>query len=322
MSIATPHWLEPTAADLIHQFLDEKLGHALLIQGPIGVGKHWLAKQLSNALACTQLGQTNDHPCGACHGCQLFQNGTHPDCFYVEPPEDGRRILVDQVRELIDQLILTPSVSRYRVGVLTLAESMTEQAANSLLKTLEEPPNDVWLILVSNSPQNLLPTIRSRCQSVVIGPPPASTAMAWLQEHHPQSDSQDLELALRMSAGAPLLALKKLAEGQVEAADLVLTRLEALASGSNTEANLDQTWGEDADTIWPLLAFWVSELARAPYESAADQRLKDLSNRAKSSDWSSLWSAALNGVSLVGSGRRHDLLMTPWLLDWTSKFKN
>ena len=321
MSIVTPHWLEPKASHLIGQLRDEQLGHALLIQGPIGVGKHWLADQLSNALACTQWEQTTGVPCGQCQGCQLYQNGTHPDCFYVEPPEAGHHILVDQVRELIAQLMLTPSVSRYRVGILTLAESMTEEAANALLKTLEEPPNDVWLLLVSHSPQNVLPTIRSRCQGVVIAPPAPSLAMNWLQEHHPDGDQKTLELALRMSSGAPLLALEKLTNGLVETADEVLERLHALASGSDIQANLDQTWGDDASTIWPLLAFWVSELARAPHEPSADPRLIDLSNRAKSSDWSSLWSAALNGVSLVGSGRRHDLLMTPWLLDWTSRFK-
>lgn len=240
----------------------------------------------------------------------------------MEPPEEGRHILVDQVREFIDQLILTPSVSRYRVGILTLAEGMTEGAANSLLKTLEEPPNDVWLILISNSPQNVLPTIRSRCQSLPVAPPNTSVAMAWLQEHHPESDLSQLELALKMASGAPLLALEMLANGRIEAADEVLGRLEELASGSDIPVGLDQVWGENASSIWPLLAFWVSELARAPYEPSADQRLKDLSNRAKSSDWSSLWSAALNGVSLLGSGRRHDLLMTPWLLDWASKFRN
>lgn len=321
MTTAIPHWLEPTASTLIRQLLQEQLGHAPLIQGPVGVGKLWLANVLAGALLCTEPQASDGSACGRCHACQLLQSGTHPDYFFVEPPEPGRQILVDQVRELIEQLVLTPSIGRYRLGLITPAENMNESAANALLKTLEEPPNNVWLILVSHSPQRLLPTIRSRCQKVPIGPPDQTVALAWLHEQQPQVGEKEIDLALRMSSGGPLLALESLCSGQVEQADLVLDRLLQLSKGQGVAVDLADEWGRDASTIWPLLAFWISQLSLAPHEAAADQRLRQLADKAISNDWSSLWSGALEGVRLLGTGRRQDLLMAAWTLEWASKFK-
>lgn len=321
--MVTPHWLEPTASSLIRQLRQEQLGHAPLIQGPAGVGKKWLANVLAGTLLCTEPQSSDGRACGRCHACQLHQNGTHPDCFFVEPSEPGRQILVDQIRELVDQLVLTPSIGRFRLGLITPAENMNDSAANALLKTLEEPPNNVWLILVSHSPQRLLPTILSRCQKVPIGPPSQSVGMAWLQDQQPDCSDRESDLALRMSSGAPLLALEKLSLGQVETADLVLDQLHQLAVGESMALDLAERWGsEQASTVWPLLAFWISELSLAPHESMADHRLKDLSHKATSNNWSSLWSGALEAIGSLGTGRRQDLLMSAWLLEWAGSFKN
>ncbi|HEY7906578.1 MAG TPA: DNA polymerase III subunit delta' [Wenzhouxiangella sp.] len=323
MSTASPHWLEPTASSLIGQLRQEQLGHAPLIQGPAGVGKKWLANVLAGALLCTEPQASGGNACGRCHACQLHQNGTHPDYFFVEPPEPGRQILVDQVRELVDQLVLTPSIGRYRLGLIAPAENMNDSAANALLKTLEEPPDNVWLILVSHSPQRLLPTIRSRCQKVPIGPPSRSIGMAWLQEQQPDCSERACDLALRMSSGAPLLAFEKLSLGHVEAADLVLDQLHQLAMGECAALGLADRWAnEQASIIWPLLAFWISELSLAPHESMADHRLKNLSHKAASNDWAFLWSGALEAIASLGTGRRQDLLMSAWLLEWADSFKN
>lgn len=323
MTTSIPHWLEPTASGLIRQLRQEQLGHAPLIQGPVGVGKRWLADVLAATLLCTEPEASDGRACGRCHACQLHQNGTHPDLFVIEPPEPGRQILVDQVRALVDQLVLTPAIGRYRLGLITPAENMNESAANALLKTLEEPPNNVWLILVSNSPQRLLPTIRSRCQTVPIGPPSQSLGMAWLLEQQPECGEREMALALRMSSGAPLMALEKLSAGHVEMADLVLNQLHQLAMGEGVGLQLAEAWGNDqASTIWPLLAFWISELSLASHDAHADHRLKALSDRAISNDWSSLWSGALEAIGLLGTGRRQDLLLAAWLLEWVAHFKN
>lgn len=321
MSQQTPTWLESTATTLIRQAREDKLGHAPLLQGPVGVGKVWLANALASALLCAGPDRVDGSACGRCHACQLNQNGTHPDCFVVEPAESGRQILVDQVRELLEQLALTPSIGRYRLGVVMPAENMNESAANALLKTLEEPPNDVWLILVSHSPQRLLPTIRSRCQKVIIGPPDKGIGMAWLQAQAPEKSETEIDLALRMSSGAPLLALDKLATGQVEKADLVLDQLHQLALGKATPHAVASIWGEDPETVWPLLAFWISELSVSGHAPASDQRLQELVQKSSSNDSSSLWSAALQGVGLLGTGRRADLLLAAWALEWRGRFK-
>jgi DNA polymerase-3 subunit delta' len=140
--------------------------HALLITGPPNVGKGTLARSLAQALLCT-----DDHrPCGNCRACRLVAAGTHPDLRWVEPQSGSLKI--DQVRELTRQLALTPMEGSWQIAVLDRFESATPGAANALLKTLEEPPPTVVLVLLAQQAEALLPTIVSRCQTVALRPIP------------------------------------------------------------------------------------------------------------------------------------------------------
>jgi DNA polymerase-3 subunit delta' len=154
--------------------------HAYLFDGPEGVGKELAARALAARLLCAAANLApDDDACGACRACRLFAAGNHPDFHLIhrglhrEHPDKAIRagkglfLVVDVVRHfLIEPAVNTPNLGRRRVFLVRDAERMNEGAQNALLKTLEEPPGDGCLILVTSSAERLLPTIRSRCQRV------------------------------------------------------------------------------------------------------------------------------------------------------------
>jgi len=147
-----------------------ELSHAYLFTGPSGVGKETLALALARAALCQS---AEKRPCGLCHDCRLVTSGNHPDLHRVSPETASGRSGVQQVRELERLLSLTPTMGRYRVAILSNFDQATPAAANALLKTLEEPPAYVLLLLLAPDSDTLLPTIVSRCQMVPLRPLPA-----------------------------------------------------------------------------------------------------------------------------------------------------
>ncbi len=156
----------------------DELSHAYLFTGPPGVGKTTLALTLAAALFCT--GETP--PCGTCRPCRQIASGNHPDLHRVAPESQAGRIKIEQVRDLQRQLALTPHQSTHRLAVLEHFEQATPSAANALLKTLEEPPSYVVLLLLAPDTDSLLPTIVSRCQVVSLRPLPAHQIEQALRE--------------------------------------------------------------------------------------------------------------------------------------------
>ncbi len=190
----------------------ERLPHALLLHGMAGVGKRQLGLALAEWLLCETPGP--DGGCGQCRSCGWFAQGGHPDMRIVEPGEEegedekgkrGRRLItVSQVREMLEFLALSAHQGGWRVVLLDPAEAMNTPAANALLKTLEEPPARVMLILVSHQPRRLLPTVLSRCYKMAVPRPAHQASLEWLQ-------AQSLRAAeelLREAGGAPLQALE------------------------------------------------------------------------------------------------------------------
>jgi len=180
----------------------QRLPHAQLIAGQQGTGKRDLAERLAKTLLCRT--PSEQGPCNHCDSCHLFAAGTHPDYFYLEPEERNKAIKVDDIRELTRSLALTSQYGGYKVAVIAMADNMNVNAANSLLKTLEEPVKDTLMILVSDRPFALPATIRSRCQVIAIPLPEETVAIEWLGEQQVSAPEQLLQLA----NGAPLLALQ------------------------------------------------------------------------------------------------------------------
>ena len=177
--------------------------HAVLLQGPKGLGKLDFAKALCAFVLCGH--RTEDSPCDECHTCKLLKADTHPDYKEAMPAADGKGVLVDQIRDFCEFFIYSSQLSVYKSGIIHPADKMNRNAANSLLKTLEEPTRNSLIILVAESTTSLPATIKSRCQVLDFCAPEKDQAIAWLQSA--SAVSQNIELALSLANYGPLEAL-------------------------------------------------------------------------------------------------------------------
>jgi DNA polymerase-3 subunit delta' len=187
--------------------------HAVLLVGPAGVGKTTLALDLAAGLLCTADEPRLDRPCGACRACRLVASGGHPDLHRLGPEGPGRQVVIGGpgtrargIRDLITDLALLPVEGGARVAIVEAAQRMNEDAQAALLKTLEEPPPGVTLILCADAEEPLLPTIRSRCARLRLGPVAVREVEAILVEHG-VADAPLASRLARITAGRPGLAL-------------------------------------------------------------------------------------------------------------------
>jgi DNA polymerase-3 subunit delta' len=176
---------------LMRTLANDTLAHAYLFAGESGIGKRMTAFALAAALNCTAPGP--DGGCGSCAACRKVAAGSHPDVHLLVP--DGNEIKIDQVRQAQADLSLKAFEGRRKVLIVDDAETMNIASSNAFLKTLEEPPGETVIILVSAMPQGLLDTIRSRCQTVAFQPLPRNTLAAVLRERRGLSDEDAWFLA-------------------------------------------------------------------------------------------------------------------------------
>ncbi|MFO1396977.1 MAG: DNA polymerase III subunit delta' [Burkholderiales bacterium] len=184
--------------------------HALLIAGPRGIGKRTLALNFAKALLC-EAPRADGLACGACPGCGYADAGQHPDLRLVEPierDEEGEEKRLDQIRiefirDLTEWAQVTAHRGRAKVAVIYPAELMNPAAANALLKTLEEPPPETYLLLVAHQPGRVPATLRSRCRRFVAPMPDGDLARRWLAAQ----GVRDADGVLAQAGGAPIAAL-------------------------------------------------------------------------------------------------------------------
>lgn len=311
MALMLP-WLESHCRTLRDRIEGQRLGHAPLIHGPRGIGKRDLGDWLARLLLCSEPGEQG--ACGACQSCRFFEVGTHPDLFIIEVPEDKQGIGVDQVRGLIERLQLTASLGSNRVGMIPQADAMNRNAANALLKTLEEPPPGAWLILLSEQPARLPATIRSRCQQLPLRAPDPEMTEPWLAEACPDAAQADREAALQLSAGAPLAARDMLVSGGLETG---LSILDDLVEG-RPQGEVLERWQADPAATWQWLARWLAVVtARASGAGGWQPAGKRLPEGVDRRALARLWQMALDGHREAERGVvRQDLLLGRWLLEW------
>jgi DNA polymerase III delta' subunit len=165
----------PAALAAVGSMIRGQAPHALLLVGPAGIGKTTLARDLAAGLLCTA--DIAQRPCGECRPCRLVAAGHHPDVHRIGPDGPGRQVVIGGagakvrgVRDLLSELSLLPVEGGARIAIIESASRMNDDAQAALLKTLEEPPAGVTLILCADTEETLLPTIRSRCARLRLGP--------------------------------------------------------------------------------------------------------------------------------------------------------
>ncbi len=177
-NVNTP-WLTPFYAHLQDAYRQGRFAHGLLFTGSSGIGKYKLARQLAQYLLCSN--KQHDDACFECHSCQLFSANNHLD-FNLLEAEKNKSIGIDQIRLLTDKLNERPQLGNNKVVLIKGADQLTEAAANALLKTLEEPQGDSYLILLTRTHHQLMPTLLSRLQQTHLHSPDDQTLIDWLYQ--------------------------------------------------------------------------------------------------------------------------------------------
>lgn len=273
-----------------------RLGHGLLFCGPVQLGKRAVAERLAQRLLCTDR-RADGEPCGVCRGCRLYAAGTHPDyrvVSFVHNKEGTRlrtEIVIDQVRRLSEQMVLTPQFGGAQIAIVDPAEAINHAAGNALLKTLEEPVTGRYLWLVSAHPARLSATIRSRCQRLEFRLPPRDEALAWLKSHQ-HADAAASE-ALDAARGHPGLAHQWLQNDGLKIRREVASDLAKLARGDVGVVETAQRWA--ADEHASLRLRHAADLAVAEVAGLTDpvrtRRLAtwfDLANRTRDLLWTTV----------------------------------
>ena len=325
----------------------EKLPHALLLAGPEGLGKLAFAHALAARLLCEEAPkEVGGMACGKCSSCIWLVSGNHPD-FRLIQPEEGEEaggaeesgesvpiqasarkpgqghIRVDQIRALEDFVFVGSHRQGKRVALISPAELMNPAGANALLKILEEPPAGVYFILVSSHWRRLLPTVLSRCRSVVFGRPDPVSAERWLVE---QGVSAAAEL-LQLAGGAPLVAADWAEQGRLDGYRKVI---EALAEKPVDPVAMAAKWAtllkaEQGFTLPQLVEAvqkWVLDLAMIKiagccrYHQAWRVMLERLAAKASAS----ALMACYNDLLRIRAVARHPLNTQLFLEDMAARY--
>ena len=196
--------------NLTVSFQNNRISHGYLISGPKGAGKRTLARLIAAAAVCREA----NRPCGQCAHCRKALGGNHPDVITVDDPEK-KTVSVDLIRQARGDIYIQPNEAEKKVYIFPRAQDMRVEAQNALLKVLEEPPAYGMFLLLTDAPEKLLPTIRSRCVELKLQALPDEILRTALQKEFPQAERQDMEAAMARSGGFLGQAKNLLAEGQL-----------------------------------------------------------------------------------------------------------
>ncbi len=185
------------------------ISHFYLISGPVGSGKHTLARLLAAAILC----RGGNKPCTACEPCRKVMANTHPDFITIDDPEK-KTVPVDLIRQARSDIYIQPNEADHKIYLFPRAQDMGIPSQNALLKVLEEPPAYGVFILLTDNPEKLLPTVRSRCVELALQPLPENLLRRTLSQEYPDADGEAISAVISRSGGYLGQARSLLSEGE------------------------------------------------------------------------------------------------------------
>ena len=215
--------------------------NAILLSGPEGIGLKEFAKSAAMQLLCQSNQIKTNSACGICKSCLLYIAGNHPDLYSIEPEDSSRQLKIAQIRGLIEYVTLKSFIGNRKIVIIEPADAMNRATANALLKTLEEPPSQSMLFLLSNIPSKLPITIRSRCQQIYFKPAHTNADIDWLQSKLVDT-KYSAETLFRLSGGGPLRALSLIEGEQLEFRIILVKDLKLMSIKSCDTVQIAANW--------------------------------------------------------------------------------
>ena len=313
---------------------NNSLAHAYLFYGQESIGKKLVAFELAKALNCTS--PSDREACNECPSCEKIANNTHPDYFYIEPTKSTptareATIKVEVIRELQRKLNFQPYLGKVKVAVIDDADLMNLQAANSFLKTLEEPPTSTILILISSHPFKLLPTILSRCQTILFQPLSPESIKKILQEKIKNEDIIDqnnIEFRTLRSKGNVNKALREDIEEIANLRNEILTLLETVSfQRMDVVFSHSKSWAKQVDQ-WENIFNELMELLRdlAFFRSGCSdshifnrdiaKTLKPLATKRNLNSWIEMFNSVHNTQKALAGNANAQLFFENMLMDF------
>ena len=299
--------------------------HAYLFAGPSGVGRRTLALRLAQALNCTQPIEPGI-PCGQCRDCKQIEAMQHPDLTIVQADSEGGTLKVDQVREARRTLTLKPYQSKYRVTIFLRFQEANDSAANALLKILEEAPSYVLLVLTADHPEQLLPTIVSRCEVLRLRSLPLEAVESFLSERGANQDQA--RLIAHISGGRLGYALRLMQDpSALEFRNEKLSEAQSFITAARVDkfAYAEKLF-KDKDAMRNVLLLWLSywrDVLLCAGGSAVPlanidrtKEIESLAERVSMSEVRRMVSKLENSLSQLESNVNARLLTEVILLDW------
>ena len=269
MEISMPpfFWQEAIWQRFISGVNNGRMPHAILLTAAAGLGADELAMAMGQYLLC--LSPMEMSVCNKCKSCKLLIANSHPDLLKIDLEEKATQIKIDQIRESSDFISKTSQQGGYKIVIISSADKMNKNAANALLKNLEEPAGKTLIVLVSNNPHYILPTIRSRCFKFVINSPRRQAAIEWLRE----KNITDAEKLLTEANGAPLTVLAWHKSNYIKDRQLFLASLREIAEGSSSPILEARRWLDlNCDMLLFWLLSWTESLIKECVDSKIDER--------------------------------------------------
>lgn len=288
-----PPWLSQDLSQLLDRSRAGRLPHALLLTGIDGIGKRAFSQCLAESLLCQN--PSSEGACGKCGPCCQLLADSHPDFRKLLPEGANAAIKVDPIRALVDWLQLTASQGSYRIALLEQADTLNRNAANSLLKTLEEPGDHAVLILSATRAGALPATVRSRCQKVTLKMTDRATAVQWLT-----GKVDDPAFALLEASGGPYLAVENAGEEHTASKELLLRAWHDLflhkgsvGRISDSLSALDTSLCLAMFSRWCLLASKQRENLELGVNPAVKQVISETQDRLNLEQWFTLYDRLL-----------------------------